>query len=309
MNIQNIDYFLTIAQTGSLTRASEKLFVSQPSLSQYLKRLEKSLNVTLFDRNVSPMRLTYAGERYYQYAIQTKRLNENIRRELTDISSSQSGLIRLGVALWRGAVLLPDVYPSFHKKYPMVRIELMEGRSSQLQNALMNDSIDLAVMNLPRSINYEKFSCEIIHEEKILLAVPSKHPYVQSLIAQQTPENGCRFRTSLEILNHIPLIMTKQGQNLTYEVTRILELNHASPDILMITSNLSTAINLTAKQQACVFVPEEGANICLHPGEVIYLELDSAIDCVWDLAVVYRRDGYLDQISRLFIDELKNLQL
>lgn len=307
MNVQNIDYFLTIAQTGSLTRAAEKLFVSQPSLSQYLKRLEKSLNQELFDRTVSPIRLTYAGERYYQYALQVKKLNENIRRELTDLSASHSGLLRLGVALWRGAVLLPDVYPGFHAKYPAVHIELLEGRSSQLQSALMNDRIDLAVMNLPRSINYETFSFEILHEEKILLAAPARNPHVQALLARQDLPEGQRPRTSLDLLEHIPLIMTKRGQNLTYEVTRILELNHARPDILMETDNLSTAIHLAAKQLACAFVPEEGANLFVHPDQVVYFELDSAVECVWDLAVLYRRDGYLNQICRLFIEELKTL--
>lgn len=168
MNTQNLDYFLTIVETGNLTKAAEKLFVSQPSLSQYLKRLEKNLGAELFDRTASPLRLTYSGERYYQYAIQSKKLNENIRRELADISSSQSGLLRLGVALWRGAVLLPDIYPEFHAKYPGICIELFEGRSSQLQSALLNDNIDLAVMNLPRGTNYQKFSIEIFHEEKIL---------------------------------------------------------------------------------------------------------------------------------------------
>ena len=307
MNTQNLDYFLTIVETGNLTKAAEKLFVSQPSLSQYLKRLEKNLGAELFDRTASPLRLTYSGERYYQYAIQSKKLNENIRRELADISSSQSGLLRLGVALWRGAVLLPDIYPEFHAKYPGICIELFEGRSSQLQNALLNDNIDLAVMNLPRGTNYQKFSIEIFHEEKILLAAPASHPFVQDLMSRQNAAAGNRPRTSLDILEHIPLIITKPGQNLTYEVTRILELNHAKPNILMDTSNLTTAINLVARQAACAFVPEEGANVCQHPGEIIYFEIDSKVDCVWDLAVLYRKDGYLNQICRLFISALKEL--
>ena len=101
--------------------------------------------------------------------------------------------------------------------------------------------------------------------------------------------------------------MLKPGQNLTYEVNRILELNHAKYDVLMDTGNLTTAINLVSQQVACTFVPEEGANICLHPDTVIYFEIESTIECVWDLAVVYRKDSYLNQICRLFISELKNI--
>lgn len=76
MNYSKLDYFITIAETGNLTKAAEILYVSQPSLSQYLKRLENSLGAELFDRNSSPLRLTYAGEKYYAYAIDARRKSE-----------------------------------------------------------------------------------------------------------------------------------------------------------------------------------------------------------------------------------------
>ena len=65
MVLHNYEYFVAIVDEGSLTKAAEHLYVSQPSLSQYLKRLEASLGVELFDRSTSPLRLTYTGERYY----------------------------------------------------------------------------------------------------------------------------------------------------------------------------------------------------------------------------------------------------
>ena len=67
MIFRNYEYFLTIADSGSLTKAAEQLYVSQPSLSQYLKRLESSLGVELFDHKSSPLKLTYIGQRYYNY--------------------------------------------------------------------------------------------------------------------------------------------------------------------------------------------------------------------------------------------------
>ena len=111
MVLHNYEYFVAIVDEGSLTKAAEHLYVSQPSLSQYLKRLEANLGVELFDRSASPLRLTYTGERYYQYVLQMMKLDENIRREFQDIKNQTSGRLRLGVALWRGACLLPDVFP------------------------------------------------------------------------------------------------------------------------------------------------------------------------------------------------------
>ena len=71
MVLHNYEYFVAIVDEGSLTKAAEHLYVSQPSLSQYLKRLEANLGVELFDRSASPLRLTYTGERYYQYVLQS----------------------------------------------------------------------------------------------------------------------------------------------------------------------------------------------------------------------------------------------
>ncbi len=303
MVFRNHEYFVAIVEAGSLTKAAEQLYISQPSLSQYLKRLEASLGVELFDRSTSPLRLTYTGERYYQYVLQLMKLDENVRKEFQDIKNQVSGRLRLGVALWRGACLLPDVFPFFHQQYPDIHIELLEGRSVQLESALMNDKIDLAVMNLPRTLDYGKLTCEIICEERILIAAPTKHPYVQSLL------NNCEFLGShpiatLELLKHVPLILTKPGQNLTHEVMHALGKAHIDPDILLETGNLTTAINLVAKGIACAFVPEEGAKVCQHPGFVTYFAVDSS-DLVWDLAAVYRKDAYLTHLSQLFIDTMK----
>ena len=303
MVLHNYEYFVAIVEAGSLTKAAEHLYVSQPSLSQYLKRLEASLGVELFDRSTSPLRLTYTGERYYQYVLQMMKLDENVRREFQDIKNQTSGRLRLGVALWRGACLLPDVFPTFHQQYPDIHIELTEGRSVQLEAALMNDKIDLAVMNLPRTLDYSKLVSEIVCEERLLIAAPTQHPYVQGLLADCQTLGGYPV-APLELVNHIPLILTKPGQNSTNQVKQVLGKNHMEPDILLETGNLTTAINLAAQGMACVFVPEEGAKVCQHPGAVTYFAVDSP-DLVWDLAAVYRKDTYLTRLSQLFIEVMK----
>lgn len=304
MVFHNPSYFLAIVEAGSLTKAAELLYVSQPSLSQYLKRLESSLGVELFDHSTSPLRLTYLGERYCQYVRQVLKLDENVRKEFQDVKSQISGKLRLGIALWRGACLLPEVFPNFHRKYPGIRVELLEGRSIQLETALMNDRIDLAVMNLPHMLNYVKLTCETIFEERILLAAPANHPAVQKILLEQPyfKDYPC---APMEILNQIPLISTKTGQNLTSEINYALAKKQIEPDILMETGNLTTAINLVATGIGCAFVPEEGSKVCQHPGQVVYFVTDVP-ELAWPLAVVYRKDAYLTNLSKLFIDALKD---
>ena len=303
MVFRNYEYFIAIAESGSLTKAAQQLYVSQPSLSQYLKRLEASLGMELFDHGTSPLRLTYTGEKYYQYVKQVRQLDENVQREFRDIQNRTSGRLRLGVAFWRGACLLPDIFPAFHAAYPSIRLELTEGRSAQLESALMNDKLDLAVLNLPHSLHYDKLTCEIVCQERILLAAPTQHPRVQQLL-QSGRLLGGRPVAPLELLNQLPLISTKPGQNLTHEVSYALSKHSIEPDVLLETGNLTTAINLTARGMGCAFVPEEGAKVCQHPGTVTYFAVDTP-DLVWDLGAVYRRGTYLPHIARLFIDSMR----
>jgi len=308
MIYKHYEYFMTIAELGSITKAAEKLYVSQPSLSQYVKRLENELGVVLFDRKSSPLTLTYAGEKYYDSVKQVMRIEDGVIREFEEINSEIRGKLRLGVALWRGACLLPEVFPQYHSKYPAVELELTEGRSIQLINALRNDAIDIAVMNLPHTIDYSHLICDVIQEERILLAAPTYHPAVQKLLSEKegnTEDAGELPIAPIALVNELPVILTKEGQNLTHEVRFAFNRHRLDPEILLETGNLTTGINLVVEGMGCAFVPEGGAKICTHPGLVTFFRTDDD-EMKWPLAAVYRKDAYLSRMARLFIEELRN---
>lgn len=306
MRNQNLEYFLTIAEEGSLTKAASKLYVSQPSLSQYLKRLEKGLGVELFDHTASPLKLTYAGQRYFEYLTQCKRNDENILKELHDIREEKSGRIRLGVAMWRGACLLPEVYPEFHRRYPNIRLELSEGRTALFQKELLNDQLDLAIANIGSNMNYDQFTTELIRNEQILFAVPTQNSYVQTLLRKPIGYKNGLPVAPISIVHDLPLIMTKPGQNITSQLQSFFSANQLSPNVLLETSNLTTAINLVAAGMGGVFVPEEGSHICRREGRVTYFCID-APKLSWELAFIYRKNAYLSGISRLFINFVKEM--
>lgn len=306
MITQNPDYLITIVECGNLTKAAEKLYVSQPSLSQYIHRLEKSLNIELFDRSTSPMKLTYAGEKYYEYILGIKQMELNISEELQSIREEKSGRIRLGIALWRGACILPEVYPQFHEKFPKVKFELYEGRFTAMRSALENYEIDLMIANLLPAGDYADFQVEVITNERILIAAPINHPYVTEALKKNNPDDPDYPCVSLDILKHIPMVATKEGQSLTETIRSMLARENITPDILLETGNLTTAINLVAKGACCTFVPEEGARVCRHPGDVIFFRIEN-VSLEWELAFLYRKNSYLGPIRRSFIDHTKEV--
>lgn len=232
-------------------------------------------------------------------------MERDMQAEISCIRQELTGKLRLGIALWRGACLIPDIFPSFHSQYPGIELEIFEGRFVQMKTALMNHEIDLAIVNLLPNGSYEDFETDLIMQERILLAAPTKNALIQKHL------EACKFdrdlpTISLNVLNQLPVVLTKKGQSLTEMVLRSFSRSQINPHVLMETSNLTTAINLTSKGLCCCFVPEEGARICQHPGNVTYFVVDDS-ELSWQLAFMYRKKQPLNSLTRLFVNHTKQI--
>ena len=106
MTSQQIEYVLAVAEQRSFSKAAQKLYVTQPSLSQYVMNIEKQLGVQLFDRSTSPIRLTQAGEAFVRSAEQIKVIEDNLMNELSDIAEIKSGSLKIGASTFRASCLL-----------------------------------------------------------------------------------------------------------------------------------------------------------------------------------------------------------
>lgn len=126
MFVKNPDYFLTIVKERSISKAAERLYLSQPYLSQYLAKLEGSLGVVLLDRSHSPLKLTPAGELFHAYLERQSYLDRQLVSDLRDLQNRKRPVLHIGVSPWRGSTLLPDILPRFEEQYPDVQVVLHE---------------------------------------------------------------------------------------------------------------------------------------------------------------------------------------
>lgn len=126
MYIKNPEYFITTVREGSISKAAEKLYLSQPYLSQCIARTEKELGVKLFDRSHMPLKLTEAGKIYMRYLESVGVLTGQFEEQLGELKTGRSRTLNVGMTLWRGSVLLPDILPSYSESHPDVRITLRE---------------------------------------------------------------------------------------------------------------------------------------------------------------------------------------
>ena len=301
MILPNYDYFLKIVEYGNISKAAESLFITQPSLTKYLQRLEDELGAELFERKQQPLRLTDAGKCFYNYVKDVSFHEELLQSQINEIKNEGRATINIGMALWRANVILPEFLPGFMQRHPLIKVELTEGSASRLENAIMNDELDFSVMNLP--VNYANTYFEPIINEHIYLVGSRKLPMVQRLV-------GNRFdapprHADIHSLAQQPFILTQPGQHITDFVNSMLSRNNIELNCIFRTANVSTAVNLAAAGVGYTFVPEIGTLSSYFPMDKVALFTVDSPDLMCTLAAVYKKTRHLSEASQIFIRELK----
>lgn len=299
---KNFDYFLATVEQGSITKAAEKLFISQPSLSRFLSRLESSLGISLFDRSAAPVKLTYAGERYYQYILKTMEMEKQLFKEFDEIRSNERGKITIGIAPWRGSCLLPEILPSFIQTYPHIEIQLKEGPADYLENLIIKDKVDFCIMNLP--VNYPHTTYELIMNERILVIANQDHPFVQEIKGTSNYQTDSINHIELDQLKNESFIMLKPEQNLAKMVYHTFYNYMIKPHVIFETTNITTALNLVSAGIGFTFMCEAGAKYETKNRNIMAFSFGNP-ELNWVLAAVYKKHSYMTKISRLFLDYIK----
>ena len=170
MNIKQFKYVLELADTKSFGRAAENLNISQPSLSQYIKNIEKGLGVELFDRSGGGVRLTDAGRIYIEAGKKILALEREMYSDFADLSEHKTGTVTVGTSPYRSATLMPEATCKFHEKYPDMCVVVEEMTTDELLLAVERGDFDFALTVSP--VDERKFDIEFLREEALVLAVP-----------------------------------------------------------------------------------------------------------------------------------------
>ena len=146
----NLKIFLAVAESGSITETANRLYISQPSVSQSIKALEKSLNVKLFHRaKKQGLILTDVGEKIHLIALEMQHLEERLYQTAFRENNFLGGRLRIGALPILTATILPKPLHTFKTKYPYVNIELAEGTPSELQKLVEQHQVDFALTCSP----------------------------------------------------------------------------------------------------------------------------------------------------------------
>lgn len=171
MNLKQLKYVQVLSTEGTFSKAAQTLHISQPSLSQYVKNIEKEIGQELFIRAGGNVRLTEAGRIYIDAGRKILDIEQQMQNALVDIAQNKKGKIVVGISPHRSVHLMPFVVKKFHELYPGIQLVLDERSGSELLEAEMHGEFDLCVTTLP--VDEKMYNYTEIMKEEIVLAVPA----------------------------------------------------------------------------------------------------------------------------------------
>ncbi|MFK8909521.1 LysR family transcriptional regulator [Streptomyces sp. YS-3] len=203
MQFQQLLYFVAVAETRHFTRAAERVHVSQPSLSQQIRALEKELGAELFSRARGNIALTDAGEALLPLARRILADADTARIEVQELAQLRRGRVRLGATPSLCTGLLPDVLRDFHDRHPGIQLLIEEGGSHDLVRELARGALDLALVVLPLPPGSPALrTVELIHEDLVVVSAATE------------PAPGTDGRVHVRDLRDAPLVMFRHGYDL-----------------------------------------------------------------------------------------------
>lgn len=229
MKIIQLEYFCAVCRYHSITQASQKLYVTQPAISNAIRELEKEFSINLFTRSKNHMFLTKEGEAFYQ---KTSRLLETIHQtssELYDLGR-QVTPVRIGIPPLLSTIFFPDMMLSFQKSHPGIPIELFEYGSIRAAGLVCEDVLDLALVNM-HFCEIDKLNACPVLSDHIVFCVSSDH----RLAAEK--------ELSLEQIKDEPLILYNTDSVLNTTLYSRFESLGIKPNVIIHASQLYTIQN------------------------------------------------------------------
>ena len=296
MFVKNPEYFLTIAKERSISRAAEKLLLSQPYLSQYLSKLEGKLGVQLLDRSHTPLSLTSAGELFHAYLERQSFLDRQFVSDLRNLQDEKRPVLHIGVSPWRGSTLLPDVLPTFTEEFPDVQVVLHEAPVPELGDLAAANVLDFCLMHIPDDVT--ELTYELVMRERVFLIVHRNNPMVHGM--DSTFDNPKPF-PDLRLLEHQRVIMLPEDWRLSKLLHNTFSVNNVELQNILVTTNNATAINLAAENMGFAFLQESGIARTPYLDKLACFTVgEPPLTC--PLAVVYKKNGFISPAARRFID-------
>ena len=305
---QGMYYVYEVYKEMNFSRAARNLFISQPSLSAAVKKVETQIGFPIFDRSSSPIKLTDLGQEYIRSIEIIMDVENGFQNYINDMRELKNGSVSIGGTNLFASYVLPPILFRFTERYPHIHVNLVEATTSALTERLFSGSLDLLIdnQNMDLSIYGKRFFCE----EHLLLTVP-----VRSLISQKMKNyaltaadirenrhlNSRIPPVSLELFQKEPFLLLKTGNDTRERADKICRSAHFLPHVKLELEQQITAYNLSRYGMGISFCSDTLIRHVPEDQSLIYYKLNHP-DVSREVNFYFKRSRYMPKIVSAFLD-------
>lgn len=260
---QGMEYVYLVYKQKSFSRAAKLLFISQPSLSATIKRIESKVGYPIFDRSTKPLSLTVCGQHYIRAVEQIMAIQNDFSTYINDLGKLKSGNLIIGGSSLYSSLVLPKMMTRFSQEYPGVEIALVEESTSKLAEMLQQGSVDLIFDNC--YLDPMIYDREYYESERLLLAVPKNLEVNKAVEKYQIPVENILDGSYLEeqwetvpldVFKDEPFVMLKMENDTRKRAMEICQSYGFIPKILFELDQQMTSYHITCSGIGISFVSD-----------------------------------------------------
>ncbi len=253
MDIKHLVYFITLAEERNMTKAAEKLYISQSTLSYILSKLETELGKPLFLRAKKEMVLTPAGQLYLASARQVVSIRQELYKTISELENETTIKIST-TSLW-GTRMLADIIPLFNKTFPKVVFQLSQIELTPLTNAVLDGTLDFGLISVSSMDNFNE-TAELLRKEELFLAVPNTHPYVL-----EHPGNDITADDLIHFFSNDSFLLSPKGTANRELADSLFAKYDTAPALIYEVSGLPLTCQMVSQGIGLSFIPLSGKSL------------------------------------------------
>ena len=302
-----LHYLNEVYKEQSFSRAAQKLYLSQPSLSLTIKNFEKEIGIQIFDRRTTPIQLTEAGKVYMEGIRRILAIENDLEAYLDDYKELKTGSLTLGAPHMFSSYLLPALIAQFLKRVPMVEIRLVEADFLTLQDMTLTGEIDLLIES--NQFDETLFKTYPLFQEHVLLAVPCSDPINEQLkdycLSMEDIRSDLHMGSnqpciSLRNFQKHQFLMMKKGNDMHSRVMRLFRSSGFEPQVIMFLNQLMTVYNMVNQQLGVSFVTDTIVKLSHAGKNVVFYKIDDD-QTTRHINLAHKLNRYVSRPMREFI--------
>lgn len=289
--IRDLKILVTVVEERNFTRAGEKLFIAQPSISKSVQRLEEELEVTLFDRRMRDVTLTDAGEIVYEHSKEILAMMKRMQIGIEDLSDSTAGHLKIGLPQIIGTFIFPPIGKAYTERYPGVTLKIEERGGLLTEKLVEKGELDVGFVVFP--VDNPLLDTEQIYEDSFVLCVSTNHPLSN------------RTHIELHEVKDEPFIVFAKTFALYKIVMNACEQSGFQPNVLLESTQWDLILELVSVQMGIAILPRVFAHK-LKNIEIVSIPITNPV-FKWKVGVITSKKYYQSTALRRFLETIRKI--